>query len=133
MKVCVFTGVNAMRTQQRGMTTIGLILVLVVLGLIAFGTIQLVPVYLENMKIVQMLNQTKTQLDGQKPSVRMIRDALYRRAEIESLNDIDTKKDFIIKPVPKGYSVSIKYERRKPYVANVYLLAAFEHSVEIVN
>jgi hypothetical protein len=123
----------AMKKQQRGMTTIGLILVLVVLGLIAFGAIQLVPVYLENMKIVQLLNQTKVQLDGQNPSIKMIRDTLYRRAEVEDLREVDTKKDFVIKPVSGGYSVTIQYERRKPYFGNVYLLAEFNHSVEIVN
>jgi len=119
--------------QQRGMTTIGFLLVLAVLGLIAFGIIQLVPVYLENMKIVQLLNQTKEQLDGQSPSVKDIRDALYKRAEIEDLRDIDTKKDFVVKPLSGGYTVSIDYERRKPYVANIYLLAEFSHSVEINN
>lgn len=119
--------------QQRGMTTIGFLLVLAVLGLIAFGVIQLVPVYLENMKIVQLLNQTREQLNGQSPSVKDIRDALYKRAEIEDLRDIDTKKDFVVKPVPGGYTVSINYERRKPYVANISLLAEFEHSVEINN
>jgi hypothetical protein len=119
--------------QQRGMTTIGFLLVLAVLGLIAFGVIQLVPVYLENMKIVQLLNQTKEQLDGQSPSVKDIRDALYKRAEIEDLRDIDTKKEFVVKPVSGGYTVSINYERRKPYVANISLLAEFEHSVEINN
>ena len=119
--------------QQRGMTTIGLLLVLAVLGLIAFGVIQLVPVYLENMKVVQLLNQTKEQLDGQSPSVKDIRDALYKRAEIEDLRDIDTKKDIVVKPKSGGYTVEIQYERRKPYVANISLLAEFSHSVEIVN
>jgi hypothetical protein len=85
------------------------------------------------MKIVQLLNQTKEQLDGQSPSVKDIRDALYKRAEIEDLRDIDTKKDFVVKPVSGGYTVSINYERRKPYVANISLLAEFEHSVEISN
>jgi len=119
--------------QQRGMTTIGLLLVLAVLGLIAFGVIQLVPVYLENMKVVQLLNQTKEQLDGQSPSVKDIRDALYKRAEIEDLRDIDTRKDIVVKPKSGGYTVEIQYERRKPYVANISLLAEFSHSVEIVN
>ena len=119
--------------QQRGMTTIGLLLVLAVLGLIAFGVIQLVPVYLENMKVVQLLNQTKEQLDGQSPSVKDIRDALYKRADIEGLQDIDTKRDILVKPKSGGYIVEIEYERRKPYVANISLLAEFSHSVEIVN
>lgn len=119
--------------QQRGMTTIGLLLVLAVLGAIVFGVIQLVPVYLENMKVVQLMNQTKEQLDGQNPSVKDIRDALYKRAEIEDLRDIDTRKDILVKPKSGGYTVEIAYERRKPYIANISLLAEFSHSVEIVN
>jgi len=122
-----------MKKQQRGMTAIGLILVLVVLALIAFGVIQLVPVYLENMKIVQLLNQTKTQLDGQNPSIKTIRDTIYKRAQVEDLRDLDTKKDFVIKPISGGYTVTIEYERRKPYFGNVSLLAEFKHSVEIIN
>jgi hypothetical protein len=83
------------------------------------------------MKIVQVLNQTKTNLDGQNASATEIRKALAKRADIESLYDVDPAKDFIIKRSPKGYSVSIDYERRKQYVANVYLVAEFEHTVEI--
>jgi hypothetical protein len=121
-----------MRKRQEGMTAIGLIAVVVVLGLIFFGVIQLVPVYLENMKIVQVLNQTKIDLDGQNASVKMIRDALAKRSNIESLYDVDPAKDFVVKRVPTGYRVSIDYERRRNYVANVYLLAEFDHAVEII-
>lgn len=121
-----------MRNHQRGMTTIGLILVLAVLGAIAFAVIQLVPVYLENMKLVQVLNQTKTSLDGQSAGVTEIRKSIEKRVDIEGLRDVNIHQDFAIKRSPNGYRVSIDYERRKPYVANVYLLAEFDHSVEII-
>lgn len=121
-----------MRKRQEGMTAIGLIVVVVVLGLIGFGVIQLVPVYLENMKIVQVLNQTKIDLDGQNASVKMIRDALAKRSDIESLYDVDPAKDYVVKRSPAGYRVSMDYERRRAFVANVYLLAEFDHAVEII-
>jgi len=121
-----------MRKRQEGMTALGFILVLAVLGVIAFGVIQLVPVYLENMKMVQVLNQTKTALDGQNASVTDIRKSIEKRVDIEMLMDVSPRKDFVIKRSPNGFTVAIDYERRKPYIANVYLLAEFEHSVEIV-
>jgi len=121
-----------MRNRQTGMTAIGFILVVVVLGLIGFGVIQLVPVYLENMKILQVMNQTKTNLDGQNSSVVDIRKALAKRANIEALYDVDPKKDFVIKRSPEGFSVTIDYDRKKAYFYNVSLLAEFEHSVEII-
>ena len=121
-----------MRKQQQGMTLIGMILVLVVLGLIGFGVIQLVPVYLENMKIVQVLNQVKTDLQGQSASVADIRKSLSKRVDIEALYDVDYRKDFVISRATNGYKVQMKYERRRAYFGNISLVADFDHSVEII-
>jgi hypothetical protein len=121
-----------MRDNQRGMTAIGFILVLAVLGLISFGVLQMVPVYLESMKIVQVLKQTKTDLDGQNASIDKIRNALDKRVNIEALYDVNTRTDFTIKRSGNGFTVGMAYERRRAYVANIYLLAVFDHSVEII-
>ena len=121
-----------MRRNQRGITTIGLIMVLAILGLISFAVIQMVPVYLENMKIVQVLKQTKSDLDGQNASADDIRTALDKRVNIEGLYDVNARKDFEIKRSGNGFTVGMAYERRRAYVANVYLLAVFDNSVEII-
>jgi len=121
-----------MRNHQKGMTTIGFILVLAVLGLIAFGVIQMVPVYLENMRIVQILNQTKTSLDGQNASVAEIRETIEKRIDIEGLREVNARKDFEVKRSRNGYTISVDYERRRSYIANIYLLAVFDYSVEVV-
>ncbi len=121
-----------MRKSQRGITTIGLIMVLAILGLVSFAVIQMVPVYLENMKIVQVLKQTKSDLDGQNASADDIRTAIDKRVNIEGLYDVNPRKDFEIKRSGNGYSVRMAYERRRAYVANVYLLAVFDNSVEII-
>lgn len=121
-----------MRKQQQGMTTIGLIILVAFIGLFGFAILQMVPVYLENMRIKQIMNQTKTNLDSQKASVLEIRTALGKGANVESLYDIDVRKDFEIKRTERGYNVSTEYQREKPFIANVYLLAKFSHEVEIV-
>jgi len=91
-----------------------------------------VPVYLENMKIVQVLKQTKSDLDGQNASADDIRTALDKRVNIEGLYDVNARKDFEIKRSGNGFTVGMAYERRRAYVANVYLLAVFDNSVEII-
>jgi hypothetical protein len=121
-----------MRKQQQGMTAIGFILMLMVFGFIAFGVIQLVPVYLENMKVVQVLNQIKSDLDGQNASLVDIRKSLQKRIDIEDLRDINWRTDFVISRSGNGYYVSTEYERTRAFVANIYLLAEFEHEVEIL-
>jgi hypothetical protein len=120
-----------MRKQQRGMTTIGLVMLLAVFGLIAFGILQLIPVYLENMKVVQVLNQVKGEFDGQNASLAQIKTAIGKRVNIEDLRGFDWRKDFVITRSPNGFFINAEYDRQKTYVANVSLLVEFEHEVEI--
>lgn len=121
-----------MRRRQTGMTAIGALLVLVVLGSIGFGIIQLIPVYLENMRIVEAMNQVQADMEGRNATVSDIRKALGNRVNIEYLHDVDHRKDFVVSRSAGGYKVQIEYERRKTYIGNIYLLAEFDHSVEIL-
>jgi len=120
-----------MRKQQQGMTVIAMIILVVFVGIIGFGILQLVPVYLEDMRIQQVLNRTKESLDGQNATVTGIRSALSKGVSIESLYDINVRRDFKITRTAEGYSILVDYDREKTFVANVYLLAKFNHSVEI--
>ena len=120
-----------MRSKQTGITAIGLVILLTVLGFFAFGIIQLVPVYLENMKVVQVMNQVKTELDGQNASIRDITRAIEKRVDVEDLRNFDWKQNFVISRSGEGYMIETDYERQRMLVANVYLLAVFTHEVEI--
>jgi len=120
-----------MRKHQSGITTLGLIMLLAVFGLIGFGVLQMVPVYLENMKLVQVLNQAKIDHDGQNASLSEIKNTIYKRIDVEDLRGINMREDFVFTRSPNGYLVSIEYSRKKTFIANVYLLAEFDHSVEI--
>jgi hypothetical protein len=121
-----------MRKQQRGMTALGVIILLALGCTLAFGVIQLVPVYLESMKIAQVLNQAKSDLEGQSPSVVEIRKSLGKRVNIEDLHDVDYVKDFKITRTGGGFTVSTEYSRKRLFFGNLYLLTEFNHSVEIL-
>ena len=120
-----------MRKQQQGMTAIGLMILLVIFGFISFGIIQLVPVYLENMKVVQMLNQISDELSGSNANVTDIKRALEKRVDVEDLRGFDWREEVLITRSSNGYTVSTDYERQKDFVANVSLLTEFSHEVEI--
>jgi len=124
-------GERVMRKQQQGMTTIGMIILLGFIGIFAYAILQMVPVYLESMRIQQVLNQTKENLDNQKATVAEIRSALSKGLTTNSLYDLNARKDFEVARIANGYSVSAVYQREKEFVANVYLLAKFDHSIEI--
>lgn len=121
-----------MRNRQGGMTTLGLLILLAFIGMVGFGIIQLVPVYLENMKVQQVMNQTKGKLDGQNATIADIRKQLGDMVNIEDLRQVDYRKDFVITRTQDGHKVSMDYTRERSFVANVYLMTKFSHAVEIV-
>ena len=121
-----------MRDKQQGITLFGLIALLIVLGLLGFAGLKLVPIYLEQMKIAGILNDVKFALDGQSPSLQVIKSEINKRLNIEMVRDMDTRaKDFKITKSANGYMLHAKYERRTPYLANIYLVVTFDRSVEI--
>lgn len=121
-----------MHKRQQGMTTIGMIILVGFIGIFVYAGLQLVPVYLENMRIQQVLNQAKENLNGQKPTVAEIRSALSKGLTTNSLYDMNAREDFEVTRIADGYAVKAEYVREKSFVANVYLVAKFSHTVEIV-
>ena len=120
-----------MRDKQQGITAIGLIALLIVLGLLGFAGLKLFPIYLEQMKIAGILNDVKFELDGQNPSLQVIKSSINKRLNIEMVRDMRAT-DFKISKSENGYMLQAKYERRASYVANIYLVVVFDRSIEIV-
>ena len=119
-----------MRHRQQGMTAIGFILLAVVFSVVGFAGLKLTPLYLEHMKIVSVLNDVKKDLDGQNPSIQQIRAAIGKRLTVEMVTTMKVQ-DFKIRKTEEGFEVRAQYERRTPYLGNLYLLGVFNDAVEI--
>lgn len=126
-------GVQVMRNRQQGMTAIGMLVLAAILGLVGFAALRLTPIYLEHMKVLQILSDVKVELDGQETSLARLRASIENRLNIESVYGLKVKDFKITKTsVSGGYVVQAKYDRRTNYVANIYLLAEFDDTVEIL-
>ncbi|MDH3401199.1 MAG: DUF4845 domain-containing protein [Chromatiales bacterium] len=119
-----------MYKNQRGMTTIGMILAAAIAGLIVFAGLRLAPVYLEYMKVAGVLDSVHADLNGTNPTVRDIKRGIQSRLDIERIEIVDAN-DYKIAKEGKGYRVSVKYEHKAPYIYNVSFLVDFEKSIEI--
>ena len=59
--------------------------------------------------------------------------SIGNRLNIESVNYLRTQDFKVTKTsIRGGYLIQAKYDRRAHYVANLYLLAEFDDSIEIV-
>ena len=119
-----------MRSRQQGITAIGFILLAAVFLVVGFAGLKLTPLYLEHMKVVAVLKDVKKDLDGKNPSIQEIRSAIGKRLTVEMIRTMKSQ-DFKIRKTEEGFEVRAQYERRTPYLGNLYLLGVFNDAVEI--
>lgn len=115
---------------QRGMTTLGMLILVAFVGLFVFAGIRLVPVYLEHMKIVSVLDGVKAEYEGQGPTRQDLMRSLSRRFDIESINVI-SERDLKVKKIADGYTIEATYENRTPFIANISFTVNFSKTVEV--
>jgi Domain of unknown function (DUF4845) len=120
-----------MRSKQRGITLMGLLIGLVLVGGWIYVGIRLTPVYLQGMAVKSALNKVRDEYESNPgTNVQMIRVAISRQFDVESITAI-TFKDIEITQEGGSFMVRAAYEDVRPLVANVSLLVDFDETVEI--
>lgn len=117
-----------MRRAQQGITLIGFIVVLVVLGCVAYLAMRLIPMYSEYFSVTKALNGVIADPGLSTMDERKIRDLISRRFEISYVDSIEAK-DVKFKRDQNGVVLSVDYEVRKPVVSNIDLIAHFQKTV----
>ena len=117
------------RHAQAGITAIGFLLLATLFGVVGLAVMKVTPMYIKNMRMDSILTDIAREMSGQGTNPAGIRNALARRFSVEDINlDPDTLK---INQSKNGYSLRVQYEERAPYVADMYLLVAYDKQVEI--
>lgn len=119
-----------MKQSQRGMTFLGIVIILLILGSALYAGIRLVPVYLEYSKVVRALNQVRDEHAAIDTNPNLIRRSLERRWDVEDIKSIGWK-EIEIKKSNDGFDVKAVYNVEQPFIANVFLLVKFDKSVVI--
>ena len=119
-----------MRNRQHGMTFIGLLCILALLGVVVYAGIRLTPLYLNYMKIARTMESVATEVKGENPDPGAIRTLLDRHFNIEDPTGVDVK-DIEITRDEGGVQMHVVYDQAVPYVANVSLSVHFEKTVKV--
>jgi hypothetical protein len=119
-----------MRQRQQGMTAIGFIIIAALVGLVGYGAVRLVPVYMTQMQIRQLLADLKTEYDGNAVPMTRLQSEIGKRLDVDGVT-FPKRQDFVITKTDDGLRISVEYEDSVPYIANLSLTAAFDNSVEI--
>ena len=119
-----------MRHRQQGMTFIGLLCILVLVGAVVYAGIRLTPLYLNYMKVARTMEMTATEIKGDSADPGHIRNILERHWEIEDPTGVDYK-DIEITKDDSGVVMHVAYDDSSPYVANVSLMVHFDKTVKV--
>jgi Tfp pilus assembly major pilin PilA len=119
-----------MHKDQKGMTLIGWVIVLAIVGVFALAGMRLLPVYLEYFKINAVLNGLDKEMEGEKATSKAIYIYVKKRFDVESVNVID-ESDLNIEIKGAVYEVRAKYDHRVPFLGNVDFIVAFDTAVEV--
>jgi Domain of unknown function (DUF4845)/Prokaryotic N-terminal methylation motif len=118
------------RRRQQGMTFIGLLCVLVLVGIVAYAGVRLVPVYLNYMKLVRTMESAASEYKGEGGDLGAVRKSLDRHWAIEDITGVD-QKDIEITRDDSGLQLHVAYDDSVPYVANVSLSVHFDKTVKV--
>lgn len=114
-----------MRRRQGGITLLGFIFVAGLVGFLVFMGIKLFPMYSEYYSVKQALKSLAAEPGVGNYSPGRIQDLFFRRLKIDYTSNV--KPEHVkFKRVGAGWQMDVKYEVRKPLIANLDVVGRFE-------
>ena len=113
-----------MKRNQGGMTLVGFIIVLAVVGLFAYVGMKLFPMYQEFYSVKKALAGLKTEPGIADQDPGKIEDLFFRRLYV-SYSDSVGKDNVKVERMEGGWKMTVDYEVRKPMIYNLDVVGKF--------
>lgn len=119
-----------MKRTQRGMTLIGFILVLAVVGVFVYMGMKLIPMYSEYYSVKQALAGLASEPSITTNDPAKIEDLFFRRLYISYAENVKPEHVKIVRK-DAGYLMTVDYEVRKPLISNIDVVGKFHAEKEL--
>lgn len=121
---------KTLRAGQSGISLIGFIIVLGVVGIFAYLGMKIFPAYSEYYNVVSAMEKLAREPGSARWTPGEILGALDRQLGMNYVNEAHVnRRSFQIKRAGNGYTVALKYEVREQLVYNLDYVAKFEKTV----
>lgn len=114
-------------SRQRGLGLWGWIFVLGAIGFVAMITLQLIPMYLNEMAIAKVVKTTAGDPGNGGLPPAELRKAMQTRWDVEGITALETKDIKLVKS-GAGRALSYDYEVRAPLFYNISIVVHFENT-----
>jgi hypothetical protein len=123
-----------MQRNARGITLIGFLVMLCVLGFFAYMVMRLMPVYVEYFGVLKAMEMVKNEPGAAQKSIEEIRREIKMKFDTQYVDETDVPPQAIQLRREAGAStLRIAYEKRVPFMYNIDLVASFDKSVNLTN
>lgn len=109
--------------RQQGLSLVGLIVILMVLGFVALLAAQVVPSYSEYRAVIKAVGVAKTAGS----TVQEIQSSFGKQADVQYITSIKAT-DLEITKVNGEYEISFEYDKKIPLVGPASLLLEYKYS-----
>ena len=121
-----------MKRTQRGITLIGFVIVLGLVGFFAYIAMKLVPMYSEFYAVKSALKGLQAEPGIANRDPAKIQDLFFRRLYISYAENV--KPEHVkIERVDGGWNMRVDYEVRKPLMANLDVVGKFSADEKLTN
>lgn len=121
-----------MKNRQSGITLIGFLLLLIVLGFFAYMGMKLVPSYIEFFGVKKAMTQLAS--EGSSGDINDIRRKLAFKMNFQYVEDSTIQpKDITLDRRDNASVLTISYEKRVHFIYNIDFLLHFENAVPMRN
>ncbi|QCO68064.1 DUF4845 domain-containing protein [Luteimonas yindakuii] len=116
-----------MKQKQKGMTLLGFVIVLSVVGFAAYILMKLFPMYSEYYSVRQALKGLAQEPGIATQDPARIQDLFFRRLYISYSENV--KKEHVkLRRIDNGWQMDVNYEIRRPLVGNLDVVGKFNAS-----
>jgi type II secretory pathway pseudopilin PulG len=123
-----------MRAKVKGITLIGFVVVLCVLGFFAYLAMRLIPMYVEYFGVVKSMEQVRQEGGAAQKSLEEIRRDMQFKFDTQYFDNQDVPPQAIqLKREAGGATLRVTYEKRVPFIYNIDLVGKFDKSMNLSN
>jgi len=120
------------KNRQRGLSFLGLIALVGVLGFSAVIGLKLIPIYMDSWKIDTIMTAVISEPGVNEQSRQEVINAMLKRLDIDAVEGVNYrnwKERLSVTKRKNNVTIDVNYEITTPLIGNLSLLAVFEKSV----
>ena len=120
------------RYRQEGISLIGVMMLLCVVGFFAYAAMKLIPAYTEYFGVVKSMKAIADAPNASEKTLEQIRRDLDSNFSIQYVDDKTVPASGIkLETTGGARRLHITYDKEMPFVYNISLLAHFDHSEDL--